>query len=151
MQKCAFDFLSKPLKTDELEKILLKFRVKHSPESKSDAAHPGELHPAPPKKVRVLTPTGHLFVYPKDIAFIKSAGKHSFMTNSENKEQKTCIGMKKLVSTFHDSDFELVHKSYAINRRYLHDVPFKYLYCTLEIGDELVTIPLSWEGKKRLK
>ncbi len=125
--------------------------MKDKPGPTSDAAHPDELHQAPDKKVCVLIPTGYLYVYPKDIAFIKSEGKHSFMTNSENKEQETCLGLKKLVFTFHDSDFVLVHKSYAINRRYLHDVPFKYRLCTLEIGDQLVKIPLSWRGKKRLK
>jgi len=148
---CAFDYLSKPLKADELDKTLLKFRVKHSAEPKSKAAPTGELIPSPHKKVSVLTPTGHLFINPEDIAYIRCKRKHTFMTNSENKVQEACVGLKILVAAFNDINFVIVHKSYAINRRYLHAVFFLNKSCTLKIGDELVDIPLSCRGKKKLK
>lgn len=146
----AFDYLMKPLNTVELEKTLLKFRIKHDDSHQQKQTIMNEILPPLHSKVGIPTPLGHLYVDPKDIAFIKSKKKHTLLTDSGNLEHETCLGLKMLVSELHDSCIIVVHKSYAINRRFLHTVPAKNNSCTLKIGDKVVEIPLSRKGKKNL-
>ena len=151
MQFGVFDYLSKPLKTDELEKILFKFSFKHNPNHKNEAAHFADLQTLHPQYKFINTSSTQLYINPEKIIYMEAAGKNTLMYFSFVKSEKACWLLKTMVCKLQDREMIRVHKRYAVNRLFLHDVPYKNNKCILIFEGKTKEIPMSKDGKKRLQ
>jgi two-component system, LytTR family, response regulator len=147
----AFDYLMKPVQTYELEKTLLKFGVKKNSTLRAEAYKRSVLYFPESNKVCLPTSDRDIYIATDKIALLKCKQKHCILIDADNNSFEICLGLKTLIIGIPDKEIKRVHKSNAINRRFLHSTIVKKNRCFLMINGKLVEVPVSTRGRKKLK
>jgi two-component system LytT family response regulator len=145
----AFDYLVKPLKDGDLEGCLIRFMDKRNNIGSVQLENTGRLTEKN-KKIKLLSSKGYLYIYPEDVLFIKGHKLTSELTDKDNTLHHICYNLKTVLEILNSPILKKVHKSYAINEKYLYSYNKKTKSCEVKTGEHLYSIPVSRRGSKHL-
>jgi two-component system LytT family response regulator len=148
MKQGAFDYLMKPVSTLELDKTLLKFRIKHD-ENQNAPSDAGKNHtqfsPLTIKK-KILTEMGNVYLDPNEIVYLKVEEKKTLIILGHNLRYLACYSLKTVLEILGSPLLKKVHKSWGINESFLHRYDNTDKYCELMVDGEIIKIPVSRRG-----
>jgi len=146
----AFDFLSKPVKKDELQ-FCLK-RVQYLREYEMERRKISELfqHLKKKNRIRINTRVGFEIVKSDDIIYCEADGNYTNICLMDGKKQTTSTTLGCMLKQLPDGNFFRIGRSVVINLDYLKSVNRKDRICQLQIDGKNIELPLSSKRVQQL-
>jgi len=137
----AFDFLLKPVTSDELKDVITRYhekRLNHFDREKIDALANHLKH-----KIRIQTITETWFFSPEEILYFEADGKYTHILQTNGTNLITSVHLGAVEELLPHGDFCRISKSYIVNIGYLKKIDRKKKCCVLSAGNDEIELPVS--------
>jgi len=144
----AFDFLTKPVNPEELEKAIQ--RVEEGVvEKKYDKQFSDLKDFLSKKKLRLNTNNGFILISQEDIVYCEASGNYSYMNMINGQKELVCMQLGEIEEKI-DSEFVRISRSFIINSDMIEKVNRKNKCVYLNDGIQKYELKASTSGIKKL-
>jgi two-component system LytT family response regulator len=141
----AFDYLLKPVDTNELQRVIQRFRSEKQENNLDGKINTLLKHFNPDTKIKLNTRTGFILVDPSDVIHIQADGNYSELIFAQNRKELVSVQIGVLAELLPSGKFVRSSRSGLMNIEYLHKVDRKNKTCELQKDGDIFTIHISRE------
>ena len=146
----AFDYLQKPIKLNELERTIARYKNEQEP---NDFKQQSKLVLEFVRKPRIKfnTRSGFVLVDPEEVLYCLADANYTDIFLSNNEEITVSYSITTVQQMFSNSEYVRCGRSHLINTRYLVNVNRKERSCTFSVNNNQIKITLTKQGVRDLE
>jgi two-component system LytT family response regulator len=139
----AVDFLSKPIKQNDIQFCINRVRCLEEAETERQKMSDLFLHLKMNHRIRINTRVGFEIIKSEDILYCEADGNYTNICLMEGKKQTTSTTLGCVIKQLPDDHFFRIGRSVVINLDYLKSVNRKEKICQLQVEGRSIELPLS--------
>jgi len=152
IRNSVFDYIMKPVRQEELDNAIKRFRQLKQGVKKQDLSQLVEaLRETVPGKIKLNTRSGYILINPQDVVYCQADGNYTHIQLVTNVREVTTQNLGAIEELFNGRSFFRASRSYLLNLKYLARVDRKSCNCILEYPDGTCSIRIPAQKIKILE
>ncbi len=133
IRNSVFDYILKPVRQEELDRAIERFRSLEKQTGKEDLNLLLEsLKESVTDKVKLNTRSGYLLINPQDVVFCQADGNYTHILLINGNRETTTQNLGTIEGLLNSNNFFRASRSYLLNLKFLSRVDRKSCNCVLE-------------------
>ncbi|MEJ2595465.1 MAG: LytTR family DNA-binding domain-containing protein [bacterium] len=142
-------YLTEPLSYKKVEEIVSQYLMMRKL-AKIEKVLTGLNRNVVPSRLRFSTRTGHVFLAPEEIIYLKADSNYTHVFLRDRKHITVSKSLRTFDVGLKDSDFVRISRSSIININYLKEIDRTSKHCLLHVNGQQFKLPLSGSYSKKL-
>ena len=152
IRNSVFDYILKPVRQEELDGAILRFRTSLKGAQKQDLSHLiAVLKESVPGKVKLNTRSGYVLINPQDVVYCQADGNYTHIQLISGVREIITQNLGAIDGLLEGSSFFRASRSYLLNLKYLARVDRKSCNCILEYPGDTCSIRIPAQKIKMLE
>jgi len=152
IRNSVFDYLMKPVRQEELNTAILRYRDSRKRIRRQDLSQLIEtLRENVPGKVKLNTRSGYILINPQEVVYCQADGNYTHIQLVNGAQEITTQNLGAIEELLKGSSYFRASRSYLLNLKYLTRVDRKSCNCILEYPGDTCSIRIPAQKIKMLE
>jgi len=152
IRNSVFDYIMKPVRQEELDSALVRFKESRKRIRRQDLSHLIEtLRESTPGKVKLNTRSGYILINPQEVVYCQADGNYTHIQLVSGVQEITTQNLGAIEELLKGSSYFRASRSYLLNLKYLTRVDRKSCNCILEYPGDTCSIKIPAQKIKMLE
>lgn len=152
IRNSVFDYIMKPVRQDELNSAVLRFRESRKKNLRQDLSQLIKtLRENAPGKVKLNTRSGYILINPQEVVYCQADGNYTHIQLVSGVQEITTQNLGAIEELLKGSSYFRASRSYLLNLKYLTRVDRKSCNCILEYPGDTCSIKIPAQKIKMLE
>jgi len=152
IRNSVFDYIMKPVRQEELNAAIHRFRASRKKIRKQDLSQLIEtLRESAPGKVKLNTRSGYILINPQEVVYCQADGNYTHIQLISGAQEITTQNLGAIEELLKGSSYFRASRSYLLNLKYLTRVDRKSCNCILEYPGDSCSIKIPAQKIKLLE
>jgi DNA-binding LytR/AlgR family response regulator len=139
LQNSAFDFICKPISTEELQRVTAKL-VTHFLDGEQTNRQQS-------KQIMLKTMEGHHYINPDDVIYLEADGNYTSLVLRNDSKLLSSLNLGRVQMIFPKQQFIRISRKHVINKSFLTFINFGKKYCMVTADHKEIRLDISAKMK----